>query len=236
MSRPRILVAEDERNIRQGLVDALESEGYQVDPAPDGLQAQALLKANPYDLALLDVMMPGLDGYSLCQSLRQSSPQIGIILVTAKGQEIDKVLGLKLGADDYIAKPFGLNELLARVEAALRRCRLARAPSAEPPLPETFPFGPLLVDRPAYEIRNPATAAATPLTARELKLLEAFHLHPAKALTRNHLLDAVWGIEYYGTTRTLDQHIAQLRKKLASLAAPPDLIETLHGIGYRHRP
>ena len=133
MSRPRILVAEDDRHIRQGLVDALESEGYAVDAAADGDQAKALLKANPpYDLALLDVMMPGADGYALCQSIRQHDARIGIIFVTAKGQEIDKVLGLKLGADDYVAKPFGLSELLARVEAALRRSRQSTiAPDAQ---------------------------------------------------------------------------------------------------------
>lgn len=229
MSQKRILVAEDDPNIRTGLVDTLESEGYHVDSASDGLQATALFKQSPYDLALLDIMMPGKDGYTLCQEFRAHAPQAAIVLLTAKSQEIDKVLGLKLGADDYITKPFGVHELLARIEAILRRATRQSTPN-KPELPTILTFGPLTANRATYKLHHgPATA---PLTERELKLLEQFHLHPGEVLSRNQLLDTVWGIEYYGTTRTLDQHIAQLRKKIATLNAP-ELIETIHGTGYR---
>lgn len=229
MSQKRILVAEDDANIRIGLVDTLESEGYFVMPASDGQQATALFKQASYDLALLDVMMPGKDGFTLCQEFRAVAPQTAIILLTAKSQEIDKVLGLKLGADDYITKPFGVHELLARIEAVFRRT--APAPTTPPAaLPTVLAFGPVQANRSTYALEH--AGQTTPLTARELHLLEQFHLHPGQVLSRNHLLDTVWGVEYYGTTRTLDQHIAQLRKKIASLSAP-ELIETVHGVGYR---
>lgn len=234
MSQKRILVAEDDANIRSGLVDALESEGYRVDAAPNGAQADALLRQARYDLALLDVMMPGKDGYAICQELRQRDSAIAILMVTAKGEEIDKVLGLKLGADDYIAKPFGLHELLARVEALLRRAALGarQSPGPDSDLPDALRFGALCASRRAYELS--ANGKSVALTPRELKLLEQFHAQPDAVLSRNDLLDAAWGVDYYGTTRTLDQHIAQLRKKAASLGAP-DFLETVHGVGYRWR-
>lgn len=229
MSQKRILVAEDDANIRIGLVDTLESEGYSVISAADGNQATTLFKQKPYDLALLDVMMPGKDGFTLCKEFRAAHPQTAIILLTAKSQEIDKVLGLKLGADDYITKPFGVHELLARIEAVFRRT--SNQVSSEPSkLPTELNFGPLTANRSTYTLEHAGQSAS--LTARELHLLEQFHLHPGEVLSRNHLLDTVWGVEYYGTTRTLDQHIAQLRKKIASLAAP-EIIETVHGVGYR---
>lgn len=231
MRQKRILVAEDDSNIRIGLVDTLESEGYAVTPAVDGKQATSLFKQESYDLALLDVMMPGKDGFTLCQELRTTHPETAIILLTAKSQEIDKVLGLKLGADDYITKPFGVHELLARIEAVFRRTSTHQA-SESSKLPNKFSFGPLIANRTTYMLEN--AGQSTSLTARELNLLEQFHLHLGEVLTRNHLLDTVWGIEYYGTTRTLDQHIAQLRKKIAALGAP-ETIETVHGVGYRAR-
>ncbi|MDQ8183810.1 response regulator transcription factor [Pelagicoccus sp. SDUM812005] len=228
MSKKRILVAEDDPHIRTGLVDTLESEGYHVASAANGKQASSLFSQETYDLALLDIMMPGKDGYALCQEFRAKAPHTAIVLLTAKSQEIDKVLGLKLGADDYITKPFGVLELLARIEAIFRRT--AAAAPAVPELPSKLPFGPVTANRATYKLEY--QQQEIPLTERELKLLEQFHLHPGEVLNRSTLLDRVWGIEYYGTTRTLDQHIAQLRKKFATLGAQ-DPIETVHGVGYR---
>lgn len=229
MSQKRILVAEDDSNIRIGLVDTLESENYLVTAASDGLQATAIFKQERFDLVLLDIMMPGKDGYTLCQEFRAHSPGTAIVLLTAKSQEIDKVLGLKLGADDYITKPFGVQELLARLEAIFRRLKQAKE-NSQPKLPSLLSFELFTVNRSTYKLE--ATGSTVGLTDRELKLLEQFHLHPGEVLSRNTLLDKVWGIEYYGTTRTLDQHIAQLRKKITSLGIP-DPIETVHGVGYR---
>lgn len=229
MSKKRILVAEDDPNIRTGLVDTLESEGYQVDSASDGSQAAALLKNAPFHLALLDIMMPGKDGYTLCQEIRTAYPDTAIVLLTAKSQEIDKVLGLKLGADDYITKPFGVQELLARIEAIFRRTGNA-AKSTGTQLPTTLDLGSLTANRSTYKMSSDGNEVD--LTDRELKLIEQFFLHPGEVLSRNDLLDRVWGIDYYGTTRTLDQHIAQLRKKIHQLKVE-DPIETVHGVGYR---
>lgn len=229
MSQKRILVAEDDLNIRTGLVDTLESEGYKVDSASDGSQATQLLRQSTYHLALLDIMMPGKDGYTLCQEIRNSSPDTAIVLLTAKSQEIDKVLGLKLGADDYITKPFGVQELLARLEAIFRRTANSQQTSSNQ-FPTTLEIGPLTANRSTYKLAS--SHGEIDLTDRELKLLEQFYLHPGEVLSRNDLLDRVWGIDYYGTTRTLDQHIAQLRKKIHQLEAK-DPIETVHGVGYR---
>ncbi|MDQ8197004.1 response regulator transcription factor [Pelagicoccus enzymogenes] len=232
MSQKRILVAEDDPHIRTGLVDTLESEGYKVTSAHDGKQASSLLSQETFDLALLDIMMPGKDGYALCQEVRAKSPQTAIVLLTAKSQEIDKVLGLKLGADDYITKPFGVQELLARLEAIFRRLA-ARIPADDKTsLPTQLTIGQAAANRSTYKLEYEGREA--PLTERELKLLEQFYLRPGEVLNRNTLLDRVWGIEYYGTTRTLDQHIAQLRKKFAKLGAD-DPIETVHGVGYRSK-
>lgn len=230
MSEARILVAEDDENIRIGLVDTLESEGYVVDPAVNGEQAVALFNQRSYDLALLDIMMPVKDGYSVCQDIRAKDKRIGIIMLTAKSQEIDKVLGLKLGADDYVTKPFGVQELLARVEAALRRLQPAEDTKQVVELPAVLEFEEFSVNRKTYKAASESGELA--LTSREVKLFEQFYERTEEVLTRDELLNAVWGIDYFGTTRTLDQHIAQLRKKLSSIGVE-GFIETVHGIGYR---
>jgi len=233
MNRHRILVIEDDNHIRNGLVDTLESEGYQVDECGNGEQALPLLKQGGYDLVLLDIMMPGKDGYTLCQEFRQFDKRTIVIMLTAKSQEVDKVLGLKLGADDYIAKPFGIHELLARVESALRRMKInsSETRSDQETLPTEMDFGGVRVNRKTYQAH--AADKSMKLTSRELKLLEQFFLKPGEVLSRDSLLNSVWGIDYYGTTRTLDQHIAQLRKKLATLGAN-EILETVHGVGYRY--
>jgi DNA-binding response OmpR family regulator len=231
--KARILVAEDDANIRLGLAATLESEGYEVTTASDGAQALRLYPQNKYDLVLLDVMMPKASGYDVCRELRAAGAAAPILFLTAKGEEVDKVVGLKLGADDYVVKPFGVHELLARVEALLRRGRASAAGvAAAAGLPPVFHLGAAEIDRRAFTARLPGRAAES-LTARELKLAETFAAHAGDTLTRDQLLNAVWGVGYFGTTRTLDQHVAQLRKKIEPDPETPRAILTVHGVGYR---
>lgn len=231
--KAKILIAEDDPNIRLGLIATLESEGYEVTAASDGAQALKLYPQTPYDLVMLDVMMPKLSGYDVCRELRAKGVRTPVLFLTAKGEEIDKVVGLKLGADDYVTKPFGVHELLARVEALLRRSRAnsSTAPAAVE-LPATFTLGAATVDRKKFSVTLAGTSTA--LTARELKLAEVFAAHPGEVLSRDALLNTVWGVEYLGTTRTLDQHVAQLRKKIGASDGGLDPIATVHGVGYRY--
>jgi DNA-binding response OmpR family regulator len=232
--KAKILVAEDDANIRLGLVATLESDGYAVTAASDGAQALRLFPQEKFDLVLLDIMMPKTSGYDVCRELRARGARVPVLFLTAKGEEVDKVVGLKLGADDYVTKPFGVHELLARVEALLRRTRTNSISGGESngTLPASFQFGSASVDRRKFV----ATVAGrtTALTARELKLAEVFAAHPGEVLTRDALLNAVWGVDYFGTTRTLDQHVAQLRKKIESSHEAPSPIVTVHGVGYRY--
>ena len=229
--KAKILVAEDDPNIRLGLVATLESEGYAVTAASDGAQALRLFPQEKFELVVLDVMMPKASGYDVCRELRARGARVPVLFLTAKGEEIDKVVGLKLGADDYVTKPFGVRELLARVEALLRR---GRSSAAEPAaaLPAVFRLGAAEIDRRKFS----ATVAGrtSPLTARELRLAEVFAEQPGAVLTRDALLNAVWGVDYFGTTRTLDQHVAQLRKKVEVESESPVTILTVHGVGYRY--
>ena len=227
-----ILVVEDDAHIRQGLVDTLESEGYGTLSAANGKEALRLFAAEPVDLLLLDIMMPEISGFDVCTEIRRTDRAVPIIMLTAKGEEIDKVLGLKLGADDYVTKPFGVHELLARVAAVLRRSRQGPAPTD--PLPPVIAFGEARIDR--KQFRGQLGARTFDVTAREMKLLETFAAHPGEVLSRNDLLNAAWGIDYLGTTRTLDQHIAQLRKKIEHTPSSPTTLTTVHGIGYRFEP
>jgi len=230
----KILVAEDDTNIRLGLTATLESEGYTVIAATDGAQALRLFAQETFDLVILDVMMPKKSGYDVCRELRSRDNRVPVVFLTAKGEEIDKVVGLKLGADDYIAKPFGVHELLARVEALLRRSRLAGQDRGGEMagLPPVFRFGAAEIDQKKFTATNGENVVA--LTARELKLLAVFSAHPGEVLTRDVLLNSVWGVDYFGTTRTLDQHVAQLRKKVEADPQTPTAIVTVHGVGYRH--
>ena len=231
--KPRILIAEDEAPLRDGLVATLESEGYAVLACADGAEALALWERERPDLLLLDVMMPEKSGYDVCREVRRHDAAIPIILLTARGEEIDKVVGLELGADDYVTKPFGIHELRARIAAVLRRAQAGASPVTTEP-PDRFPFGAAVIDRRCFEGRLGDNSFR--LSPRELKLLELFAARPDEVLSRNDLLNAAWGIDYFGTTRTLDQHIAQLRKKVEPDPASPVVIETVHGVGYRYRP
>lgn len=230
--KARLLIAEDDANIRHGLVATLESDGYAVTAASDGAQALKLFPQGKFDLVILDVMMPRHSGYDVCRELRRQGATVPILFLTAKAEEVDKVVGLKLGADDYVLKPFGVHELLARVEALLRRARQGAVPSAGAELPPVFRLGAAEIDRRRFTAT--VDGAGSSLTARELKLAEVFAAHPGEVMTRDALLNAVWGVDYFGTTRTLDQHIAQLRKKIEHEPEKPRTLVTVHGVGYRY--
>jgi DNA-binding response OmpR family regulator len=233
MQTCKILIAEDDPHIRTGLIDVLEGEGYTVLSASDGKQALDIFRKQPPDLILLDIMMPQISGFDVCRAIRKENTHVPIIMLTAKGEEIDKVVGLELGADDYITKPFGVRELLARITAVLRRSRQEKNhDTATKDIPDTFKFGQATIDRKTYTAI--CKGKKHPLTARELKLLEIFYNNPNHVLSRDELLNAAWGVNYYGTTRTLDQHIAQLRKKIETDTSAPAVIQTIHGIGYRY--
>ena len=227
-----VLVAEDDVNILAGLVDMLESEGYQVTPAADGQQALDLFAVRKFDLALLDVMMPEKSGYDVCRTIRAKDENVPVIMLTAKGEEIDKILGLRLGADDYVTKPFSVRELLARIEAVLRRSTRRPPGEDDQSVPDRFTFGAAEVDSLQYKVR--VHDKTLDLSGREMRLLALFFAHPNEVLTRERLLNEVWGINYFGTTRTLDQHVAQLRKKIEPDPRHPRFITTVHGLGYRY--
>ena len=231
MTQIKILVAEDDANIRMGLVDTLESENYQVEEACDGTHALELFNNNSFDLILLDIMMPGKSGYDVCQDIRALDKEIPIIMLTAKGEEFDKVIGLKLGADDYITKPFGIHELLARISAVLRRSQRGTK-LADKSLQNNFKFSGFEVNARTYKLSG--QGRNIDLSKRELKLIQYFYQHPGEVLSRDDILNAIWGINYFGTTRTLDQHIVQLRKKIEKNPSKPCFITTVHGVGYRY--
>jgi len=225
--KQRILVAEDDPAILTGLVDLLEGEGFAVDKALDGAQAiERWNEARP-DLVLLDVMMPEKSGFDVCREIRKRDPATPVIMLTAKGEEVDKVVGLELGADDYVVKPFGTNELLARIRAVLRRGRGKTATRDDRPIE----FADVRVD--PRTMRGRRGEREFDVSPRELALLRLFSSREGEALDRFTILDEVWGVRYEGTTRTLDQHIAGLRKKVENDPAHPRHIQTVHGVGYR---
>lgn len=236
----RILVAEDERAIREGLVDLLESEGYAVTAVADGEAAIAAWRSGGIDLALLDIMMPKASGYDACREIRKADARIPVVFLSAREEEIDKVLGLELGADDYIVKPFGVRELVARVKAAIRRSDAESAPRAGIGPTHPFTFGECTVDPRSFTLEfrrtgEPAVPERLELTSREVDLLRFFYANPETVHTRDDLLERFWGMSYGGTTRTLDQHIAKLRQKIERDPANPRHILTVHGTGYRFR-
>ena len=233
MKNLSILVAEDDPNILTGLIDTLESEGYKVTTATNGKEALRLFEVNKFDLLLLDIMMPEISGYDVCKQIRSNDEDTPIIMLTAKSEEIDKVVGLQLGADDYVSKPFGVHELLARIQAVLRRYKRNNNGQVKgSDIPESFSLGDAMIDTKKYRMTR--KDKNTDLSEREVLLLHHFYSHPNEVLSRDQLLNAVWGIDYYGTTRTLDQHIAQLRKKIEKDPSNPCLIKTVHRVGYRY--
>ncbi len=225
----KILIVEDDPHILLGLEEALRSESFDVAVCRRGDQALAAFDKHHPALIVLDVMLPGMSGYDICRHLRARKIQTPILMLTAKGQELDKVVGLDLGADDYVTKPFGVRELLARIHALLRRT--PSAGSAASKSAASFNIGQAIIDAKTFQLhRGKATAE---LTARELKLLQFFFEHAGEVLSRDRLLNELWGYNYYGTTRTLDQVIVQLRKKLGDHGCDPRHLLTVHGIGYK---
>ena len=224
-----ILVVEDDAHIRLGLSDALRSEGYEVVECPDGAQALPLVRQRAPDLVVLDIMLPHRSGYDVCRDLRAGGHRLPILILSAKGQEIDKVIGLELGADDYVAKPFSLRELLARVRALLRRADAG--PVTALALPDVIAFGAVRLD--CRALRGTRSGAAFEVTPRELKVLGILYRERGRAVSRETILNEVWGIEYYGTTRTLDQLMVKLRQKIEETPGEPKHLLTVHGLGYR---
>ncbi len=222
----KILVVEDDASIRFGLEEVLGGEGYLVESCPRGDTApDAVARFDP-DLVILDVMLPGLDGFAICRKLRDQGVAVPVLMLTAKGQEFDKVIGLESGADDYVTKPFGVRELVARVRALLRRA------SGEATHDEAgFRVGSAKVFPKSFEVERAGKRES--LTPKELGVLLLLRRRRGEVLTRDSLLDQVWGMQYFGTTRTVDQTVAQLRKKLGDAGAEPKHLLTVHGAGYR---
>jgi DNA-binding response OmpR family regulator len=226
--KPKILIVEDDPHILLGLEEVLKSDGFNVAVCNRGDQALGAVGLHRPALIVLDVMLPGLSGFDVCKQLRAKSVSTPILMLTAKGQEIDKVVGLDSGADDYVTKPFGVRELLARIHALLRRT--GQAADQSYPASE-FKIGAAVIDPKSFQIRR--GKVVEDLTAKEVKVLQLFHAHAGEVLSRDRLLNEVWGYNYYGTTRTLDQVIVQLRKKLGDSGTDPSHLLTVHGVGYK---
>jgi two-component system alkaline phosphatase synthesis response regulator PhoP len=209
----------------QGLRDNFEYEGYEVISAADGMDGLNRAIADQPDLVVLDVMMPKMSGLDVCKQLKTRKPSMPIIMLTARGQEIDKVVGLELGADDYVTKPFSIRELMARVKAVLRRA------SPQAATAEIYRFSDVEVNVRSNEVLRGGQPVE--LSSKEFALLAYFVAHPAETLSRDRLLDAVWGYENYPTTRTVDAHIVHLRQKLEPNPEEPRFILTVHGSGYK---
>jgi DNA-binding response OmpR family regulator len=218
-----LLVVDDDAAMAIALRDGLEYEGYQVSLATDGQAGLRRAEQGDLDLILLDVMLPKMSGVSLCRQLRSRGSGVPIIMLTARSQELDKVQGLRAGADDYLTKPFGFLELTARVEAVLRRTGASEA--------DSYSFGDLRVDFKRYEVER--GDERLPLSAREFELLAYFIQKRGEVLSRRELLEAVWGYNGGSNTRTVDMHVAKLRKKLEDDPARPRWIATQHRVGYR---
>jgi DNA-binding response OmpR family regulator len=221
----KILIVEDEPDMILGLKDNFEFEGYEVLTASDGVAGLERARAQKPDLVILDIMLPKLSGLEVCKTLRGEGFEAPIIMLTARGQEIDKVVGLELGADDYVTKPFSIRELLARVRAILRRTegkkqRLAR-----------YRFADVELDFETYRAKK--AGEALDMSPRELELLRYLIERKGETVTRDQLLEDVWGYESYPSTRTVDTHIAKLRAKIGDSGSEPRWILTIHGVGYK---
>jgi DNA-binding response OmpR family regulator len=223
----KVLIAEDDKLIREGLAEILRREGYRVVLACDGESAQRLFESESPDFVCLDIMMPKACGYDVCRRMRAARPLVPIIFISAKSEEIDKVVGLELGADDFIVKPFGVKEVVARIRAVTRRCGEAGGTQQ----PESFRMDDLEVF--PSELRARRGEKTIDLSLRDVKILELLHRHRGEVLDRNTIFNACWGEDYLPNSRTLDQHISQLRKRIEMSPKEPKLIRTVHGAGYR---
>jgi DNA-binding response OmpR family regulator len=230
----KILIAEDDPAILAGVSDLLKLEGYGVLEAANGAAAIELYKKSRPDLILMDVMMPLMNGYDVCREIRRSDEITPILMLTAKGEEVDKVVGLELGADDYIVKPFGIAELTARIRSALRRAAIRKKMSSSDIEETELMIGDAVIDFGRMMVKRKEDEEV-PLTPKETEMLRYFARNPDKVISREALLDAVWGIEPDCdiTTRSVDQHVARLRHKIETEPSKPRIIITVHGAGYR---
>lgn len=223
----RILVVEDEESYREPLTFQLQKDGFEVVAVADGLEALVAYDRGGIDLVLLDLMLPGLSGTEVCRELRQRG-SVPVIMLTAKDSEIDKVVGLELGADDYVTKPYSYRELLARVRAVLRR---GGEPAVEGLMPATLEASGIRMDVERHTVAVRGVPTAFPL--REFELLEMFLRNPDRVLTRGQLIDRVWGADYVGDTKTLDVHVKRIRAKIEADPANPEILTTVRGLGYK---
>lgn len=222
----KILIIEDEEDLVKGLKLNLADEGYDLDWAFDGKEGLRKALDETPDLIILDLMLPEMDGLEVCRELRQKNIVVPIIMLTAKGEEIDKVVGLEIGADDYITKPFSIRELIARIKAQLRR-----ANREEKALPQIYSFGDVEIDFAHFKVRRKGQEFE--LTSLELDIMKYFIAHRGEVVSRNDLLDKIWGYDSYPTTRTIDNHILKLRKKIEEDPAHPQYIRSVYAEGYR---
>jgi len=224
--KEKILIIEDEEDLVKGLKLNLADEDYEVDWALDGTEGLRKALDESPDLVILDIMLPGMDGLEICRELRQKKINIPIIMLTAKGEEIDKVVGLEVGADDYVTKPFSVRELLARIKAHLRR-----STREGKKVPAIYQFGDIEVDFTHFKIRR--KGKEFDLTSIEMEIMKFFIARRTEVITRADLLDTIWGYDKYPTTRTIDNHILKLRKKIEEDPAHPQYILSVYGEGYR---
>ena len=231
MAEGRVLLVEDEPGLQLTLSDRLAAEGYDVETAGDGELGLTRALTGAFDLVVLDVMLPKRDGFDVCRTLRQRGITTPILMLTARGQVVDRVVGLKLGADDYLVKPFEAMELLARIEALLRRAGQGAAPAAGTPGATRFEFDDVTVDTRKAEVTKGGVPVE--LSAKEFHLLRYFLEHRGATISRDELLQEVWGYDHTPSTRTVDVHVAWLRQKLEANPKTPQLILTVHGLGYK---
>ena len=229
----RILIAEDDLHIREGLRDLLSQEGYEITTAENGKTALELFKQEKPQFIILDIMMPEMDGYSVCREIRAIDKDIPIVFLSAKSEEIDRVIGLELGADDYISKPFGTREVVARIRAITRRfLKTEQTDNNTEEEKSSFSFGTLAVF--PNELRAKKGDSCIDLSLREIKVLQTLAKHQGEVVSRDLLFNECWGYEHMPNSRTLDQHISKLRKLIEDNPAEPQLIKTVHGAGYRY--
>ena len=224
----KILVAEDDEYLLHGLCDIFESEGYTTIKASDGEMALALFQTEAPDFVCLDVMMPKVNGYDVCKQIRKQNLTVPVLFLSAKSEEIDRVLGLELGADDFITKPFGIREVIARIRAITRRYFQTTKPDQTPP---NFQMNDITIV--PKELRAYRNKQAIELSLRDISILSLLYQNKNQGASRSLLLDHCWGIDCMPNSRTVDQHIAQLRKKVEQDPKHPVIIQTLHGVGYR---
>lgn len=228
----KVLIAEDDFNIRTGLEDLLEMEGYECIKAIDGEEALVLFDKYQPDIVLLDIMMPKVDGYTVCRKIRQIDERVPVIFITAKSEEIDQVLGLELGADDYIKKPFGTREVVARIRAVSRRTLGTGNKNEHSAAESDFELNGLVVY--PSQLRAVRHDEVIDLSFRDIKILTLLFEKQGEVVSRDSLFDYCWGRNYLPSSRTLDQHISKLRKLIEVDSKHPEIIQTVHGIGYRY--